>query len=113
MRFLIRKKLWSSRGWFRSVRIQDDNSVLHIGEIAVISPSGLGVVSFDWQVPDSDNLVTLTAIVDRSSDIDEGDETNNEQRLNVIITPNQDDDSGTEGSSIQISGTASTIATIG
>ena len=49
----------------------------------------------------------------RSSDIDEGDETNNEQRLNVIITPNQDDDSGTEGSSIQISGTASTIATIG
>lgn len=98
---------------FVSVRIQDDNSVLHIGEIAVISPGGLGVVSFDWQVPDSDNLVTLTAIVDRSSDIDEGDETNNEQRLNVIITPNQDDDSGTEGSSIQISGTASTIATIG
>ena len=30
---------------FVSVRIQDDNSVLHIGEIAVISPGGLGVVS--------------------------------------------------------------------
>ena len=98
---------------FVSVRIEGDNSMLHIGEIAVISPGGLGVVSFDWQVPDSDNLVTLNAIVDRSLDIDESDETNNEQRLNVVISQSEDPDSSTEGSSIQISDTVSIIGTLG
>lgn len=98
---------------FVSVRIEGDNSMLHIGEIAVISPGGLGVVSFDWQVPDSDNLVTLNAIVDRSLDIDESDETNNEQRLNVVISQSEDPDSSTDGSSIQISDTVSIIGTLG
>ena len=98
---------------FVSVRIEGDNSMLHIGEIAVISPGGLGVVSFDWQVPDSDNLVTLNAIVDRSLDIDESDETNNEQRLNVVISQSEDLDSSTDGSSIQISDTVSIIGTLG
>ena len=98
---------------FVSVRIEGDNSMLHIGEIAVISPGGLGVVSFDWQVPDSDNLVTLNAIVDRSLDIDESDETNNEQRLNVVISQSEDPDSSSDGSSIQISDTVSIIGTIG
>ena len=98
---------------FVSVRIEGDNSMLHIGEIAVISPGGLGVVSFDWQVPDSDNLVTLNAIVDRSLDIDESDETNNEQRLNVVIIQSEDPDSSTDGSSIQISDTVSIIGTLG
>ena len=98
---------------FVSVRIEGDNSMLHIGEIAVISPGGLGVVSFDWQVPDSDNLVTLNAIVDRSLDIDESDETNNEQRLNVVISQSEDPDSSSEGSSIQISDTVSIIGTLG
>lgn len=98
---------------FVSVRIEGDNSMLHIGEIAVISPGGLGVVSFDWQVPDSDNLVTLNAIVDRSLDIDESDETNNEQRLNVVISQSEDPDSSSDGSSIQISDTVSIIGTLG
>lgn len=98
---------------FVSVRIEGDNSMLHIGEIAVISPGGLGVVSFDWQVPDSDNLVTLNAIVDRSLDIDESDETNNEQRLNVVISQSEDPDSSTDGSSIQISDSVSIIGTLG
>lgn len=98
---------------FVSVRIEGDNSMLHIGEIAVIPPGGLGVVSFDWQVPDSDNLVTLNAIVDRSLDIDESDETNNEQRLNVVISQSEDPDSSTDGSSIQISDTVSIIGTLG
>ena len=98
---------------FVSVRIEGDNSMLHIGEIAVISPGGLGVVSFDWQVPDSDNLVTLIAIVDRSLDIDESDETNNEQRLNVVISHSEEPDSSTDGSSIQISDNVSIIGTLG
>ena len=98
---------------FVSVRIEGDNSMLHIGEIAVISPGGLGVVSFDWQVPDSDNLVTLNAIVDRSLDIDESDETNNEQRLNVVISHSEEPDSSTDGSSIQISDNVSIIGTLG
>lgn len=98
---------------FVSVRIEGDNSMLHIGEIAVISPGGLGVVSFDWQIPDSDNLVTLNAIVDRSLDIDESDETNNEQRLNVVISQSEDPDSSSDGSSIQISDTVSIIGTLG
>lgn len=98
---------------FVSVRIEGDNSMLHIGEIAVIPPGGLGVVSFDWQVPDSDNLVTLSAIVDRSLDIDESDESNNMQRLNVVITPNEGTDTSGDGSSIQISDTVSIIGTLG
>ena len=70
-------------------------------------------MSFDWQIPDSDNLVTLNAIVDRSLDIDESDETNNEQRLNVVISQSEDPDSSSDGSSIQISDTVSIIGTLG
>ena len=40
-------------------------------------------------------------------------ETNNEQRLNVVISQSDDPDSSTDGSSIQISDTVSIIGTLG
>ena len=52
-----------------------------------MQPGTVSYVTFDWQVPDGMTQVQLRAIVDRSSEIAEGDESNNEALLAVAIEP--------------------------
>jgi subtilase family serine protease len=60
------------------VRLLADGALVGTGTIAIIDAGGLGSVTVDWRLPESDDLVVrLDAEVDRGATIDERDETNN------------------------------------
>lgn len=69
-----------------SVRCQADNVLVSIPQpISYLEPGELGVVTCDWIVPNDDNLVIFTAIVDKGLEIDESDESNNEAEVFITI----------------------------
>jgi hypothetical protein len=60
------------------VRLLADGALVGTGTIAIIDAGGLGSVTIDWRIPESDDLVIrIDAEVDRGATIDERDETNN------------------------------------
>ena len=60
------------------VRLLADGALVGTGTIAIIEAGGLGSVTVDWRLSESDDLVVrLDAEVDRGATIDERDEANN------------------------------------
>lgn len=70
-----------------SVRCEAGSELIDYDTLPQLQPGTVSYVTFDWQVPDGMTQVQLRAIVDRSSEIAEGDESNNEALLAVAIEP--------------------------
>lgn len=95
------------------VRCSADGQTFGSGTIQMLTPGQLGSVICDMQAPDGDDSVLIEAEVDRGTNIDENDETNNIETKVIAIgtaiedTTNSQEDAGMEigqGSIYAISG---------
>ncbi len=86
IRVLVRN-LGQAEASMISVRCEAGSQLIDYDTLPQLQPGSVAYVTFDWQVPDGMTQVQLRAIVDRSSEIAEGDESNNEALLAVAIEP--------------------------
>jgi len=94
-----------------SVRCDADNVLIAIPQpISFLEPGELGVVTCDWIVPEGDELVILSAVVDRGLEIDEVDESNNEAEIVVTIEAAEDEQPASSG--LQVSSTVMQTLTV-
>ena len=94
-----------------SVRCDADNVLIAIPQpISFLEPGELGVVTCSWIVPEGDELVVLSAVVDRGLEIDEVDESNNEAEIVVTIEAAEIENPASDG--LQISSTMMQTLTV-
>jgi subtilase family serine protease len=75
-----------------SVRCEANSQLIDYDTIPVLQPGSVAYVTFDWQVPDNSTQKQLRAVIDRSSEISEGDEDNNDAQIAVSIEASLDND---------------------
>ena len=68
-----------------SVRCEVDSQLIDYDTIPVLQPGSVAYVTFDWQVPEDSSQKQLGAVIDRSSEISEGSEDNNEAQIAITI----------------------------
>ena len=81
-----------------SVRCEANSQLIDYDTIPVLQPGSVAYVTFDWQVPDNSTQKQLRAVIDRSSEISEGDEDNNDAQIAVSIEASLDNDDTSSGS---------------
>ena len=85
------------------VRCSADGQSFGTGTIQMLSPGQMGSVICDMQAPDGDDSLIIEAEVDRGTNIDEVDETNNVEAKTIAIgAPLQDTTSTEEDESFEI-----------
>jgi subtilase family serine protease len=75
-----------------SVRCEANSQLIDYDTIPVLQPGSVAYVTFDWQVPENSTQKQLRAVIDRSSEISEGDEDNNDAQIAVSIEASLDND---------------------
>jgi hypothetical protein len=85
------------------VRCSADGQSFGSGTIQMLSPGQMGSVICDMQAPDGDDSLIIEAEVDRGTNVDEVDETNNVESKTIAIgAPLQDTTSTEEDESFEI-----------
>ena len=85
------------------VRCSADGQSFGSGTIQMLSPGQMGSVICDMQAPDGDDSIIIEAEVDRGTNVDEVDETNNVESKTIAIgAPLQDVSSTEEDDSFEI-----------
>jgi hypothetical protein len=75
-----------------SVRCEANSQLIDYDTIPLLQPGSVAYVTFDWQVPENSTQKQLRAVIDRSSEISEGDEDNNDAQIAVSIEASLDND---------------------
>lgn len=75
-----------------SVRCEANSQLIDYDTIPVLQPGSVAYVTFDWQVPENSAQTQLRAVIDRSLEISEGDEENNDAQIAVSIEAALDND---------------------
>lgn len=70
-----------------SVRCEAGTQLIDYDSIPVLQPGSVAYLTFDWQVPDDITQQQLRAVIDRGSEITEGDESNNDAQIAISIEP--------------------------
>jgi len=84
------------------VRCSADGQSFGTGTIQLLEPGQMGSVLCDMQAPDGDDSLLIEAEVDRGTNIDEVDETNNVDSEVVAIGAPIDETSSSEDDSFMI-----------
>ena len=88
---------------FISIRCLADGQLFDVTIIDIVSPGQLRRAVCDWQVPNNDDVVLLSVVIDHALEIRESDEENNDGSTIITVVQPQPSSSISDERSSEIS----------